>query len=245
MKATVPPGRRIASAVAGIAAVALLAWAAWVGFDAVVSQPVKRVAFAGELDRLAQPELDALAQAVRAAPGAPLEAIRASARRVPWVRDATVRRIFPDAVEITFSAHTAFARWNDRELVSREGVVFAAPGAGELPQLRGPDGSAAEVVREYLAASAALAPLDAPIVELRLSPRGAWHATLASGLAIALGRGDWRPRAGRFVAAWPKLEAEARAATYADLRYPGGFALKRAATLTLTPSLSPGSARTP
>jgi cell division septal protein FtsQ len=83
------------------------------------------------------------------------------------------------------------------------------------------------------------------IVEFRLSPRGGWHATLASGLAIALGRDDWRPRAERFVAAWPRLAPEARGTAYADLRYPGGFALKRAATLTLTPTLSPGSGSKP
>jgi cell division protein FtsQ len=74
-----------------------------------------------------------------------------------------------------------------------------------------------------------LAPLGSPIRELALSPRGGWRATLASGLAIALGPGDWGPRAERFARAWPQLAPEARAAEYADLRYPSGFALKRVA----------------
>jgi cell division septal protein FtsQ len=120
--------------------------------------------------------------------------------------------------------------------VSREGEVFAAPGGENLPRLRGPGSAALQVVREYEEALVALAPLDSPIAEFRLSPRGAWHATLASGLAIALGRGDWRPRAERFVAAWPKLSPEARATGFADLRYSSGFAMKRAATLTLSPT---------
>jgi cell division protein FtsQ len=227
-----PIGRRILAALAGTAALVLLGWGAWMGYDATVSLPVKRVVYAGELDRIAQPELDALSQAVLAAPDAPLEAIRASARRVPWVRDASVRRLFPDAVEITFAAHTAFARWNDAQLVSAEGEVFSAPDAGKLPRLRGPEGSAPAVVREFTAVAAALAAVGA-VAELRLTPRGAWHATLDSGLSVALGRGDWRPRAARFAAAWPQLSDEARSATYADLRYPGGFALKRAATLTV------------
>ena len=240
-----PLGRRIAAAAAGVAVAALLAWAAWHGFEATLTLPIQRVVYAGELDRLAQPELDALAQAVVAAPSASLEAIRASARRVPWVRDATVRRIFPDAVEITFTAHTAFARWNDGQLVSPEGEIFTAPDAGKLPQLRGPDASAALVVREYAAMAAALAPVGA-VAELTLTQRGAWRATLDSGLAVALGRGEWQPRAERFVAAWPRLPEETRTATtHADLRYPGGFALKRAATLTLTPTLSQGRGRTP
>ncbi len=235
MSTPAPLGRRIVQGLGGALAVAALAWGAWLGYEAVATQPIERVVFAGELDRLAQPELDALAQAVRAAPSAPLEAIRASARRVPWVRDASVRRAFPGTVEITFAAYEALARWNEAFLVSRAGEVFVAPDAGELPRLRGPEGRAHEVVAGYLAAAAVFAPLGAPIVEFRLSPRGAWHATLASGLAIALGRGDWRPRAERFVAAWPRLAPEARGTVYADLRYPGGFALKRAATLTVKP----------
>jgi cell division septal protein FtsQ len=87
------------------------------------------------------------------------------------------------------------------------------------------------VVREFSSAREALAPVGV-VSEFRLSPRGAWHVVLDSGLALALGRGEWRPRAERFAAAWPRLTEEARASTYADLRYPGGFALKRSATLT-------------
>ena len=227
-----PPVRRIAAAVAGVAALLLLGWGAWLGYDATVSLPLKHVVYAGEIGRFAPEELEALAQAVQAAPRASLDSIRASARRVPWVRDATVRRVFPDTIEITFTAYTAFARWNDAQLVSPTGEVFAAPDTRTLPRLRGPEGSAPQVVREFAEARAALAPVG-ELAEFRLSPRGAWHAVLDSGLAVALGRGEWRARADRFAAAWPKLSAEARASTYADLRYPGGFALKRAATLTL------------
>jgi cell division protein FtsQ len=113
--------------------------------------------------------------------------------------------------------------------VSPSGEVFSAPGAGDLPQLRGPEGTAAQVLRAYRRAVPLLSPLGSPVKELSLTPRGAWHATLASGLVLALGPGEWAARAERFVRAWPKLAPEARAAQYADLRYPSGFALKRAA----------------
>ena len=243
--------KAILSGVAGAIVVVLLAWAGWAGFRAVSSHPVEHLSFAGDVARLDAAELEAFAQAVRAAEAPSIEAIRASARKVPWVRDAAVRRTYPAGVQVTFVAHTAFARWNDGELVSRTGEVFAATGAGELPRLRGPEGTAAQVVREYLVAAEVLEPLGAPLTELRLSPRGSWHATLASGLVLSLGRGDWRARAERFVAAWPRLAPEARATTHADLRYSGGFAMKRVAAvaespkLTLTPALSQGRGRTP
>ena len=47
------------------------------------------------------------------------------------------------------------------------------------------------------------------------------------GLAVELGRGDWKARAQRFAAAWPRLAEDARATRYADLRYPNGFALRK------------------
>ena len=227
MNAPTPLRKRLVPAIAGMAAMALLAWGAWYGFATVVSQPVKRVVFAGDLERLPRADLEALSQSIQSAPGASLESIREAARRVPWVREAAVRRLFPDAVEITFAAHQAFAHWNDGQLVSRDGVVFTARDARSLLRLRGPEGSAPEVTRAYAGVSAALAPLGSAVTEFRLSSRGAWHATLASGLTIALGRGDWRPRAERFAAAWPRLAPEARAAEHADLRYPNGFALRK------------------
>lgn len=224
------PGRIVLSAAAGAAAAGALAWGAWYGYGLVAGQPVKHVVLAGEVDRLSAAELEAFSQAVRAAPAAPIGQIRASARRVPWVRDATVRRVFPDSIEVTFSAYTALARWNDAELVTGEGEVFVAPETHALPRLRGPEGSAQRVVNEYALVTAAFAPLGIPVRELRLSARGAWQATLASGLVVALGSGDWRPRAERFARAWPLLAEEARATGYADLRYPGGFALRRPAS---------------
>jgi cell division protein FtsQ len=161
--------------------------------------------------------------------GAPtLAGVRESARRVPWVREATVRRLYPDAVEITFAAHEALARWNDERLVSRRGEVFAAPGAGELPAFRGPEGAAPKMAAEFPAIAAALAPLGA-IAALRLTPRGGWEARLAGGLTLELGREDWPQRVRRFVAAWTSLPEEARATRYADLRYANGFALRRTA----------------
>jgi len=231
--APVKRGRVVVATLAGVAAVALLAWGAWQAFGWVASQPLERVTLAGDVHRLAATDLEAFTHAVQAAPASSLDAIRARARRVPWVRDATVRRVFPDAVEVTFSAYTAFARWNDTALVSEAGEVFMAAERRELPRLRGPEGSAARVVQEYALVAAALAPIGASVKELTLTARGAWRATLDSGMSVALGRGDWRPRAERFVRAWPRLSPEAQASDYADLRYPGGFALKRTAKVTV------------
>jgi cell division protein FtsQ len=152
------------------------------------------------------------------------------------VREVTVRRRFPDVAEVTFEAHRAAARWGDAQLVSDRGEVFTAPGGDNLPRLRGPDASAAPMVRELPEIVSRLAPLAIAVAEVRLSARGAWEVVLATGLTLELGRGEIGPRMQRFVEAWPRAGEAAAAARYADLRYANGFALRRAADINPTPA---------
>jgi cell division protein FtsQ len=218
--------RRALAALASVGVVVLLATAGWQGYRWALLQPVHRVQFAGDVARLPVRDLDILVNAVRSSENPSLESVRQAARAVPWVRDASVRRIWPDAVVITFEAFEAVARWNDDRLVSARGEVFAAETADELPRLRGPDNTATAMVQQLPPLAAALQPLGSPIRELRLSARGGWQALLANGLVIDLGRGDVLPRAQRFAAAWPKVGAQQVETMHADLRYPNGFALR-------------------
>jgi cell division protein FtsQ len=234
MKAAPSTGlvRRIALAVAGVLVAALLATATWHGYRELAAMPVKRVVFAGDVDRLPHADLDALTRAIQAAGSPSLETIRDAARRVPWVRAVTVRREFPGAVVLTFEAHEALAHWSEGRMVSTTGEVFLATDAGKLPRFRGPEGTAASMVHEYAEISKAVAPLRDPVVELRLSRRGAWQLVLESGLTLQLGRGPTAPRVARLAAAWPQISASQP--DYVDLRYPNGFAVRRAATLKVT-----------
>jgi len=228
----VPPLRRVLRVASGLAALALLAAGIAYGLDVIASQPIKRVLVSGEVKRIARADLEAFVQAVQgaSASGASLAAVREAARRIPWVRDAAVRRRFPDAVEVTFQVHEPLARWDDGVLVSPRGDVFNADFDGALPRFKGPEGMAPAMAREYPAIVAALAPLSGTIAELRLSRRGAWQVLLGRGegelLTLELGRGDIHARLARFVAAWPQVAANGVETPHADLRYASGFALQ-------------------
>ena len=219
-------GIRILQGLAGLVTIVVLATAGLYGYRTVISHPVTRVVFSGQTERLPQADLDTLTQAVLTADHPSLEGVRDAARLVPWVRDASVRRIYPDAIEITFTAHEAVARWDDKRLVSREGTVFEAADSSELPRLRGPEGTAPRMAGEFPAVATALAAVGR-LTELHLTPRGAWEALLEGGLTLELGRGEWKERVERFVSAWKRLPEDARTTRFADLRYSNGFALRK------------------
>lgn len=221
-----PLRRRVLPAAAAVAVVATLAAAGWYGYTYATSQPVRRVIFLGETARVAPADLAAFSQSVReSSGGASLASVREAARRIPWVRDAAVRRRFPDAIEVSFDTYEPLARWSDGGLLSTRGEVFSAEHAGFLPLFSGPATAAPRMVQAYAEITRALAPLASAVVELRVSPRGAWRVTLDSGLALELGREDILPRLERFVAAYPQLPAPGAEPRAVDLRYPNGFAM--------------------
>lgn len=215
-------------ATGALAAAAVLAGGGWYGYEAAASRPIAAVRFTGDTARVGAVELERLASGIRGRVWreVSLADVREAARRLPWVRESSVRRVFPATIEIAVEAHEALARWDDTHLVSVRGEVFAAETAEALPRFSGPEGAAAEMAAAWPRIDRAAAGLGSPVTELRLSERRAWQARLASGLAIELGRGDVEARLARFAAAWPQVAAEAGDATHADLRYPNGFALR-------------------
>lgn len=221
--------QRVIPAVAAAGVLAALGTASWYGYDAVTNRPVREVVFTGDLEPLPRDVLEEFARELKKRTvGTSLASVRDNAKRIPWVRDAAVRRAWPDAIEVRFDAYRALARWNDKELLSPAGEVFAASTDAALPSFHGPDAAAATMASTWPALVEALAPIGSAIQDVRLSQRGAWEILLASGLRLMLGREEIAARARRFAAAWPQVVARGVQTAYADLRYPNGFALRQA-----------------
>jgi cell division protein FtsQ len=153
--------------------------------------------------------------------------------RVPWVRDAGLRRQWPNRLLVTIEEHEPLARFNEGEFVDTQGEVFAAESRDELPLFLGPPARAAEMAGRYRAWSDALRPLSLDIAEVRLSPRGGWRVRVAgadSALTLELGREDADARLARFVSAYRQtIGALARSGTRVetvDLRYRNGYAVR-------------------
>jgi hypothetical protein len=55
-----------------------------------------------------------------------LDAVRATFETVPWVRRASVRRVWPDGLVVAIEEHRPLAFWGDGRLVNTFGELFAA-----------------------------------------------------------------------------------------------------------------------
>ncbi|MCM1511796.1 MAG: cell division protein FtsQ/DivIB [Oxalobacter formigenes] len=165
-----------------------------------------------------------------------LEAVREAFKAVPWVREVTVRRKWPDGLLVFLEEHRPLGVWGrDGQLLSVKGDVFTANLAEaeeevNLLKFYGPEGSEKEVAVRYGELKQGLAAIRLEPVVLELSDRYAWRAVLNNGVMLRFGRQEepvsMREQTARLLAAYPRLSAQLKnGIRVIDLRYPNGLAL--------------------
>jgi cell division protein FtsQ len=169
-----------------------------------------------------------------------LGATRAAFEAVPWVRQAVVRREFPNRLRVRLQEHKAVAFWGaegESRLVNSFGEVFEA-NVGDveqdgLPRLAGPDSEAPQVLALYRALLPLFEPLDLGLEAVTLSSRGSWQLELDTGAQVELGRGtrdELVERARRFTRTLTQVTSKygrrPDALVAADLRHGDGYALR-------------------
>lgn len=178
-----------------------------------------------------------------------LEQARAAFEAVPWVRQAQLRRIWPDRLAVHLSEHRPAALWlgedGNARLVNEQGEVFEA-NLGDveddhLPEFSGPEGSSAPMLALYRRLAPLFAAYKMEPVALQLSGRGSWRLELDTGATVQLGRGsedELVARSERFLRTLGQVtERFQRDLEHADLRHADGYAVRlRGITTTLAPA---------
>jgi len=173
-----------------------------------------------------------------------LAAGRRAFESVPWVRQATVRRVWPNRLTVQLEEHRPAALWSSSaanaddatdKMVNTFGEVFEA-NVGDveddaLPTLRGPDGSSAQMLRMIARLQPEFAAMDAHVDTLELSGRGSWRVELDNGAEVELGRGsddEVIARTRSFIATLPEVRSRyaQHPLLYADLRHNDGYAVR-------------------
>ena len=178
-----------------------------------------------------------------------LERARAAFEAVPWVRQATLRRVWPDRLAVHLSEHHPVALWlgddGNERLVNDRGDVFEANVGDveeeDLPQFTGPDGSSAQMLALYRRLQPLFAAHQMQAEALQLSGRGSWSLELDTGATVVLGRGsedELVARSDRFLRTLGQVTGRfQRDLEHADLRHADGYAVRlRGITTTLVPA---------
>ena len=171
-----------------------------------------------------------------------VRAVRTAVEAHPWVRRASVKRVWPRTLVVEVTERAPVARWgHELRLMTASAEVFAPVGikplasvppwldeTGALPMLSGPDEFRAMVLQQYQALSRLLEPTGMTLTALSLSPRGSWRLELNHYVVVSAGREDVLNRVRRFTDLYISLpSSESIRIATADLRYPNGIAVSR------------------
>ncbi|MDR1311710.1 MAG: cell division protein FtsQ/DivIB [Burkholderiaceae bacterium] len=171
-----------------------------------------------------------------------LESVRSAFKTIPWIRDVSVRRKWPNGLIVLVEEHKPLGTWGKQgELLSVKGDVFIVNRAeaeedARLLSFSGPKGSEKEVTARYMDLKQWFSPIGLKPFVLELSERYAWKLKLDNGMTVKLGReresNRMQEQVARFLAAYPRLTARFGRIDNVDLRYPNGLALRGAAAET-------------
>ena len=194
--------------------------------------PLREVKVEGQLNHVSREQIQLIVAKHLKGNFFTLDLIKArdAFEKLPWARNVSLRRRWPDKLEVSIEEHQALARWGSIALVNTHGELFHAASGSDLPIFYGPGDGVIEVASQYAEFSKALKLTNLEISSLALTPRRAWQVTTSNGMVMELGRVEMQLRLERFAEVYTTTIAGLnKKISYADLRYPNGFAVRRPA----------------
>ena len=158
-----------------------------------------------------------------------VSAIQKAVEALPWIKTASVSRIWPDTISISVIEEQATAVWTKGGLVNHQGAIILPLEASYpkgLPIFDGPAGMERNMTEFYKEAKQVIQPLGLEVLTLTLDSRGAYRLELSNDIELLLGREKIQNRLERFARVFQKV-LKTRAAEIAriDMRYSNGLAV--------------------
>lgn len=203
------------------------------GYLALNAIPVEHIIVSGKLEHTKTTVLEDMVRPtlVGGFLNADLERVREQLQSLPWVYEVSVRRRWPNALELHVVEQLPIARWGADGFLNHEGSVFQSVSDEKdwsaLPLLQGPQGAAGELMGMYQQMIEILSPHELIVEELTIDDRGQVEAHLKGGAVLVLGGEEHlEERLRRFVAIHrADLVAEKDNIVSVDLRYQNGLAV--------------------
>lgn len=158
-----------------------------------------------------------------------MQVMHQAVMQLPWMKRATVNRVWPDAIDIKVYEQIPAVRWGENSLLNPNGELFTPDSVEEfkhLPVIVGPKGYEARLLEIMKGLEVALADRDMHLAEFKVNERRSWEIVLTNGVIIKLGRNGQLKNFQRFLKTLDLLGREkVEAIAQVDLRYPNGYAI--------------------
>jgi cell division protein FtsQ len=224
------------AAVKIMAVALLLTGLGWVYGHKVMSYstdklPIKYVRTEGVFQYLGKDELKVTLQPLVMTGffAADMQTIHKAVAQLPWVESVTVKRVWPDAIDIKVREQVPYVRWGQKSLLNERGEEFSPKNVDQfqfLPLLTGPEQQQKKILEIMKGVQMALADQSMELAEFKVSDRWSWSLKLATGQEILLGRNDPLKKLQRFLKTVTVLgQQQVDAMAIVDLRYTNGYAV--------------------
>lgn len=192
--------------------------------------PIKKIKLSGSFEHIAQEEVESVLQAYVGEGFFSLDihALQKKLGAKPWADSVSIRRVWPDRLDIIIIERKPVARWDDRHLVSDKAVVFAADASkyGQLPLIHARRGKLAALLAQYDSLNKRFESLGETVVGLRQDSRDAIDMELADGMLIKVGRAHIKHKISRLMTIYrDQILPRRHQIRQLDLRYSNGFAV--------------------
>ncbi|MCK5818395.1 MAG: cell division protein FtsQ/DivIB [Psychromonas sp.] len=149
---------------------------------------------------------------------------------LPWVYSASIRKHWPDTLDLHIVEQSISAVWNNKALLNRFGeVIHVSPKGFEknFVVLKGEDKDANQTLDIYNKLFQLMKVSKFKIAMLSNDERHSTNIMLKNGILLRLGKEQKLDRVQRFLSVFPLIEIKynIQRIDYIDLRYDTGFAI--------------------
>lgn len=217
---------RRALSVLPVLSVLVLVYLAWHALD----RPVQTVVVSGEPTQAERQRVEEalMTMQLHGILSTDLSEIESQLRQMGWTRNVTVRRHWPDRIEVRLHKVMPVAKWGEEYYLAADGEPLALPDQYVgLPALDASISSPQQTMEVYRLLQLFASRQGLQIAVLSESPQGEWRVGFRNGMGLYLGARDVNQRMMRFLRAYGvAFKHQNQRIDYADARYTSGIAVR-------------------
>ncbi|MEE8365351.1 MAG: FtsQ-type POTRA domain-containing protein [Gammaproteobacteria bacterium] len=192
--------------------------------------PIRTIQLSGTFQYIDQQEVESTLQAFIGESffSLDIQQVQQTISDKSWADSVSIRRIWPDRLNIRIVEKIPVARWDSEHLISHKAAVYHAntDAFRQLPLVHAVNSSPEKILYRYYQLATRFDALNEKLVSVAMDSRGALDIELASGLKIKVGRDDIDRKVERLVTIYQQqIQPRRDEIELLDLRYSNGFAV--------------------